>query len=220
MYGMVNKAVESGYEYIGISDHTKTLGVAKGLSEKELLKQFKEIDALNKKLKGFKVLKGSEVDIKPDGSLDFDDNVLKQLDVVIAAVHSKFGMDKNIIRVRQPGIVENNLDAPLMRLADILKKAAAVTADDEIKYELKGYSARLAGVKKGIEIFLKEKGNFHMWLEDDAIVFDPEMKKWPQIIPEVGVYWNWNFINVRDSVTTRQFDERMLRIMEKEKWNI
>jgi len=91
---MVKKAKELGYEYIAITDHTKSTRVAGGQTEKEIMKELSEIDKLNSKLKGFRVLKGAEVDILPDGSLDYPDSVLKELDVVMAAVHSNFKMDR------------------------------------------------------------------------------------------------------------------------------
>ena len=83
---MVDVAKNLNYDYIGISDHSQTRKIANGLSKNELEKQIKEI----KKIKGIKVLAGSEVDILGDGSLDFNDNLLKKLDYVIAAIHSGF----------------------------------------------------------------------------------------------------------------------------------
>jgi len=86
---------KAGYKYLIISDHTKSLTIANGLSEERLVKQMKEIDRINARMKGFKLLKGSEVDILPDGSLDLDKRVLKKLDLIIIAVHSRFKMKKN-----------------------------------------------------------------------------------------------------------------------------
>jgi len=90
----VKEARKMGLEYIVITDHTKSLAMAHGLDEKRLAKQGKEIDKINKKLKNFKVLKGSEVDILKDGKLDIRDEALKKLDVVAIAVHSGFKMSK------------------------------------------------------------------------------------------------------------------------------
>jgi len=84
-----------GYRYILVSDHSKSLRIANGLSRDELLMQIEEIDKINARLKGFRLLKGSEVDILPDGSLDYDDEILSLLDIVIIAVHSKFKMKRN-----------------------------------------------------------------------------------------------------------------------------
>ncbi len=92
---MAKYAKKLGYEYIAITDHSKAVRVAGGMDEKEVLKQIKEIDKINSKLKGIKILKGIEVDILADGSLDLPDRVLKELDVVIAAVHSRFKMPRN-----------------------------------------------------------------------------------------------------------------------------
>jgi len=103
---MAETARKLGYEYIAITDHTKSTRVAGGQTEKEILKELEHIDRLNSKLKGFRVLKGAEVDILPDGSLDYPDSVLKELEVVIAAIHSNFKMErekmtKRIIRALQ-----------------------------------------------------------------------------------------------------------------------
>jgi DNA polymerase (family 10) len=95
---MVLSAKKMGYKYIGISDHTKFLRIEKGLNEKQLLSQRKEIDKLNKKFQvsgsKFQVLQGCEANIMPDGSLDIKDEVLAKLDYVIAGVHSVMKMPK------------------------------------------------------------------------------------------------------------------------------
>ena len=81
-----------GYSYLGVSDHSKSAYYANGLSEERIIEQHREIDELNKKLNDFKILKGIEVDILPDGGLDYSDDVLSSFDFVIASVHSKFNM--------------------------------------------------------------------------------------------------------------------------------
>ncbi|NIW13928.1 MAG: PHP domain-containing protein, partial [Candidatus Thorarchaeota archaeon] len=90
---MATSAMELGYEYIAITDHSPSSTIANGLSVERLKKKKKELDAVNKKIKGINILMGSEVDIRTHGSLDYDDKVLKELDVVIASVHSGFKMD-------------------------------------------------------------------------------------------------------------------------------
>jgi DNA polymerase (family 10) len=77
-------------DYVAITDHSKALAIARGLDEKRLRNQIREIDKLNKSLDEFTLLKGIEVDIKRDGSLDLPDNVLKDLDFVVASIHSGF----------------------------------------------------------------------------------------------------------------------------------
>ncbi|MEE9488451.1 MAG: DNA polymerase/3'-5' exonuclease PolX [Candidatus Brocadiales bacterium] len=79
-----------GYKYCVVSDHTKSTRIANGLDERRLLKQIKEIDSLNKKLKGFRLLKASECDILSDGSMDMPDEILERLDIVLAAIHAGF----------------------------------------------------------------------------------------------------------------------------------
>jgi DNA polymerase (family 10) len=83
-----------GYEYIGICDHSKTSKIAGGLDEDKLKMRNEEIDRINEKIRGIKVLKGMEVDILADGSLDYSDKILEELDFVIAAVHQ--GFKKNV----------------------------------------------------------------------------------------------------------------------------
>jgi len=92
---MARAAKKLGYKYIAITDHSRSTKVAGGLNEKELLEQMGEIDRINKKMSGFKILKGSEVDILKNGSLDFPDELLKNLDIVIASIHSGFSMTKD-----------------------------------------------------------------------------------------------------------------------------
>lgn len=83
-----------GYEYVAITDHSKSLRVARGLSEKDVLKRLDEIEGLNKTLRGITVLSGVEVDILEDGSLDYGEDILKRFDVVVAAIHSGFKQSK------------------------------------------------------------------------------------------------------------------------------
>ena len=91
---MAIAAQERGYEYIGISDHSQSLKIAKGVSIEDLWAQIKYIDTLNQKLKGVRVLKSSEVDILADGSLDYPDDLLRELDYTVCSVHSRFGLNR------------------------------------------------------------------------------------------------------------------------------
>ncbi len=93
---MVEEAIKLGLEYICITDHTKSLAMTGGCDEEKLLKQMQEIDKLNLKYKGkIKILKGAEVNILKDGSLDIKDEVLQKLDFVGVAVHSHFNLPKS-----------------------------------------------------------------------------------------------------------------------------
>lgn len=82
-----------GHEYLVVTDHSERLRVARGLSAERLAQQRREIDALNAELAPFRLLRGTEVDIMPDGSLDLADEVLATLDVVIASVHHQIHQD-------------------------------------------------------------------------------------------------------------------------------
>jgi len=94
---MVEEAIKLGLEYICITDHTKSLAVTGGLDEEKLLKQMNFIDELNKKYKGkITILKGAEVNIQKDGSLDISDEILAKLDFVGAAIHTHFNLPKNV----------------------------------------------------------------------------------------------------------------------------
>jgi DNA polymerase (family X) len=84
---MVEAAHTRGNEYLAITDHSRHVSVAHGLNAEQLLAQIRAIDKLNDRLKSFHVLKGAEVDILADGFLDLPDSILKQLDVVVAALH-------------------------------------------------------------------------------------------------------------------------------------
>jgi DNA polymerase (family 10) len=91
---MAGAAHERGYEYIGITDHSQSLKIAGGVSIEDLWRQIRYIDKLNGKLRGFRVLKSSEVDILADGSLDYPDDLLKELDYTVCSIHSRFALDK------------------------------------------------------------------------------------------------------------------------------
>jgi DNA polymerase (family 10) len=105
---MALAAKKLGYEYFGIGDHSQSLTIANGLSPTRVKQQHEEIDALNKKLKGVRILKGAEVDILDDGSLDYDDKTLESFDYVVASVHTLFAMPEEqmtqriIVAVKHP----------------------------------------------------------------------------------------------------------------------
>ncbi|HVN95180.1 MAG TPA: DNA polymerase/3'-5' exonuclease PolX [Syntrophorhabdaceae bacterium] len=92
---MVEAAKHLGLTYIGISDHSKSAYYAGGLKYEDLRRQWEIIDARNAREKTFRILKGIESDILPDGSLDYDEEILKQFDFVIGSVHSSFQLKKD-----------------------------------------------------------------------------------------------------------------------------
>ena len=91
---MVKSAKNLGYDYIAITDHSKSERIANGMDEKTIKKQWQEIKKISK-LEKFKILKGAEVNIMSDGNLDYDDNILKTLDIILVAIHSGFKSNKN-----------------------------------------------------------------------------------------------------------------------------
>lgn len=123
---LVKTALEMGYEYIGISDHTKFLAIEHGLDEKQLEKQRKEIDELNSEQiqnSKFKILQGCEANILSDGSIDIKDEALAKLDYVIAGVHSQFKMEKNKMTERIIRAIENpNIDIISHLFGRVLQK--------------------------------------------------------------------------------------------------
>jgi len=104
---MAKEAKRLGLEYIAITDHTKSLAMTGGADEKKLLRQMKEIDKLNKSIGGITILKGAEVNILKDGSLDIENKVLAKLDVVGVSVHSFFKMSKEDMTERIVRAINN-----------------------------------------------------------------------------------------------------------------
>jgi DNA polymerase (family 10) len=90
---MAEAARARGYQYIAITDHSKALAMTNGLDETRALEQIKEIRKVNKHVEGIRILAGIEVDIHRDGRLDLDDEVLSQLDIVVASVHSYLNLE-------------------------------------------------------------------------------------------------------------------------------
>ena len=104
---MALAAKAKGYEYIAITDHSESLKVASGLTVDEVYEQWAEIDKLNQEDLGIQILKGAEVDILADGTLDYPDDLLKQMDVVIASVHTRFRQDEKTMTRRIIKAMEN-----------------------------------------------------------------------------------------------------------------
>lgn len=181
---LVQKSIDSGYSYLGISDHSKTASYANGLSVDDLKRQFEEIDKINKEVDNFKVLKGIECDILPDGNLDYEEEVLKSLDFVIGAIHS--GFKKNVTE-RMEKALENPyltiLAHPTGRLiskregydVDLVRVLDKASEEDKI-LEINAYYDRLDldennsrdAYKKGIKLIINtDAHNLRMfdWME-------------------------------------------------------
>ena len=179
----VKAALKMGYTYIAITDHSKSLKVAGGLTEEELLRRNYEIDRLNEKYAGkIKILKGSEVDILPDGTLDYPDEILAQLDFVVAAIHSRFKHDntERLIKAMNNPYV-NAIAHPTGRiigqrepypldLERVIKTAVETGTALEVnsyynRLDLKDTHCRLA-VKMGAKLVISTDSHHtgHMWM--------------------------------------------------------
>lgn len=97
---MVEACREKGYRYMAITDHSQYLKVANGLTAERVRKQKEEIRKLNEEYDDIMILSGIEMDILPDGTLDFDDELLAELDIVIASIHSSFSQPQEVIMER------------------------------------------------------------------------------------------------------------------------
>jgi DNA polymerase (family 10) len=131
---MAEAAIKKGLQFIVITDHTKSLAMTRGCDEKKLLKQMKEIDRINQKYKEkgikFRILKGAEVNILRDGSLDIKDECLAKLDVVGAAVHSYFDLEKQEQTNRLLQAMQNpNVDILFHPTGRVLNRRESIALD-------------------------------------------------------------------------------------------
>ena len=169
---MAGAAQKMGLEYICITDHTKSLAMTGGSDEKRLLKQMAAMDEVNREFKSskFKVLKGAEVNIMKDGTLDIDDEILAKLDVVGAAVHQNFNMSEGDMTNRIIRAVENpNVDIIFHPTGRIINKRPAypVNVEELLKaakrtktvMEIDAFPDRLdlkdEYIRKGVEMGVK-----------------------------------------------------------------
>ena len=151
---MAQKAREMDLEYIAITDHSKSLGIAHGLDEERLREQVREIERINEELDGFTILTGIECDIRSDGSMDLPDTILGELDFVVGSVHSAFRQDEGTMTERVISAIHNeNVDAighPTGRLiqkrrpyALNLEKVLEAAAQQGVMMEINAYPERL-----------------------------------------------------------------------------
>ncbi|MFA5156076.1 MAG: DNA polymerase/3'-5' exonuclease PolX [Candidatus Omnitrophota bacterium] len=104
---MASACKKRGYSYVAITDHSQGLKIAGGLSPEDLIRKKRQIDKINQGLKGFRVLFGAEVDIDSQGNLDYPDGILKEFDIVVAAIHSGFKQSKEILTRRLVNACKN-----------------------------------------------------------------------------------------------------------------
>ncbi len=167
---IVKTALNYGYKFVGIADHSQSAKYAGGLSIEKLIERNKEIDRIQKKYPQIKILKAMEVDILGDGSLDYPDDILAQLDIVIAAIHSGFtkNPEKRIMKAMENEYVKiiahptgrliGSRESYQLDLDKIFKKAVETNTALEInayyeRLDLNDYNCRKAkeyGVKFAI----------------------------------------------------------------------
>lgn len=143
-----------GFEYIGITDHSKSAFYANGLKPEQVIKQWSEIDEIQQKYPDFKIFKGIESDILNDGSLDYEEDILKGFDFIIASVHSNLKMDKDKATARIIKAVENQYTTILGHMTSRLilmrkgypldhKKIIDACAANEVAIEINAHPYRL-----------------------------------------------------------------------------
>ena len=180
---MAQAAQARGYSYIGITDHSQSLKIAGGLTSKQLQKQLKAIDKLNSRLKGFVVLKSAEVDILEDGSLDYPDAILKELDYTVCSIHSRFRLNKE----QQTARIMRAMDNPYFTILG--------HATGRLLLKREGYEidfARLIAHAKNTGCM------FEINASPDRLDLSDECAKWPRTpasrshsIPMLIVSENW-----------------------------
>ena len=104
---LARACLAAGYTWAGITDHSKTAAYAGGLTADALARQADEIDGVNQRLEGIRILKGIEADILADGALDYDNAVLSRLDFVIGSIHSRFNLDRGTMTARMLAALDN-----------------------------------------------------------------------------------------------------------------
>jgi DNA polymerase (family 10) len=121
-----------GYQYIGITDHSAGRGIARGLNEERLRRQIAEIREFNERMDGIRILTGIEVDIRADGTLDLPDELLAELDIVIAAVHSAMKQEQEKMTQRILGAIKNpHVDVLAHPTCRLLGEREPITVDLE-----------------------------------------------------------------------------------------
>lgn len=151
---MIQAGKELGWEYIGISDHSKSSTQANGMNEETLFRQIEEIKKLNAKEKSFQLLSGLECDILKDGELDFSNDVLKELDFVIVSIHRYFSMEEKEMTQRMIKAIENpyttmvgHLTGRLLRHRNSyqlnIEKVIDACIQNDVVIELNAYPNRL-----------------------------------------------------------------------------
>lgn len=166
---MAEYFIKKGYEYFAVSDHSSVMGITRGMGKQDIKKQWEEIARLNKKYRGkIKIFRSSEVDILKDGSLDFDEEILKKLDFVIVAAHMYARLDSKRQTARLIAAIENPyskiLAHPTGRLINKraemefnMEKVIDACVQNNVAIEINSNPLRLDLIDKYVKI-AKDKG--------------------------------------------------------------
>jgi DNA polymerase (family 10) len=178
---MANECIKRGFEYLVLSDHSKSAFYANGLTEERIREQHRYIDELNTKLKPFRIFKSIESDILNDGSLDYADKILATFDLVIASVHSNLKMPEEKAMMRLMKTIENPYTTILGHMTGRLllsrsgfpvdhKKIIEACAAHQVAIELNAHPRRLDIDWKWIDYAI-EKGVL-LSIDPDAHALD------------------------------------------------
>ncbi len=174
---MIKEAIKMEYKYMAITDHSKSSTIANGLDEKRMLKHMDEIENIARKHDEIDVLKGAEVDILKDGSLDYNDSLLSKLDFVIASVHSNFKMNEREMTSRIIKAIENKHTNAIGHLTGRLinsRQAYEVDVDkilqaareNNVAMEINSFPTRLD--LRDIHIKMAVKNNVRLVINTDS----------------------------------------------------
>jgi len=214
---MAEAAKKHDLEYICITDHTKSLAMTGGNDEKGLLKEMAEIDKAQKQVSGIKILKGAEVNIMKDGSLDIDDETLAKLDVAGAAVHSNFNLSEKEQTQRIVRAMENpNIDIIFHPTGRVIQKREPykVDMDELIKtakrtrtvLEIDAYPNRL-DLK---DEYIKKAGETGVRLSIDSDAHDVSHFRYLELgVAQARRGW----AETKDIINTRSWQE-MLKLLK------
>ncbi len=222
---MVNGAIKKGFEYLVISDHSKSAFYAGGLYPDKIIKQHELIDELNEKYKPFKIFKSIESDILNDGSLDYDDNVLATFDLVITSVHSNLKMNEEKAMMRLLNAISNPYTTILGHMTGRLllsRKGYPVDyetiinacAKHNVVIEVNAHPRRLDMDWKWIDVALGK--NVLISIDPDAHSIDEYNNiKYGVLAAQKGGLTKQNNVS---SFSLKQFEEFLEKQREKRKW--
>lgn len=205
---MAEAFINKGYEYFAVTDHSSIMGVTGGMGTKEIKQQWSEIEKLNKKLKGkIRILKGCEVDILKNGELDFSDEILKNLDVVIISAHMFNRLDSEDQTKRLIAAIENPysmiLAHPTGRLINKrvemefdMEKIIKACVQNKVALEINSHPSRLDLSDKYVRI-AKESGAKFVINTDSHSVDNPELMKFGIGIARRGWLTKEDVLNAR-----------------------